>query len=86
MDQENREAKYADFLETEFGLHDVLDEFDILETNFECFKKFELTNLTVKFVECAGDIASIEKLLSKYDFLWKSFSFNVEFKFANSIE
>ena len=50
------------------------------------FKKFELTNLTVKFVKCAGDIASIEELLSKYDFLWKLLSFNVEFKFANSIE
>ena len=42
--------------------------------------------MTVKFVECAGDIASIEELLSKYDFLWKLLSFNVEFKFANSIE
>ena len=40
MDQENREAKYADFVETEFGLNDLLDDFDLIETNFECFKKF----------------------------------------------
>ena len=86
MDGANREAKRADFSETKLDFRRVLDEFDLIETNFEFFKKFELTNLTVKFVECAGDIASIEKLLSKYDFLWKSFSFNVEFKFANSIE